>query len=366
MAWATSANGQGRHWKELDLDKVRRAVVGTAFAQTEPATLAALGKKLDRLRLMINSDGTFHPKVILGRQGEKRFAIVGSANFTTAAYTSNTELSVLLEGTIHDAGLQALETYIDEQWRLGTELTDEWLAEYTLTWDAARRNRIVVPQAKLVVGSMTDLEMPWATYVEILRKQEGRKLANGSRISVTGPSPSYSEELRLAQEAFRRESKFEKLTKDERNLLMGIGQSSSGFLGSMRPAGFARGIVGQTPEQVGQVLDRLPLEGPVTLAEAAGLLNELTQLKGIKIGVATRFFAVKRPDLFVSVNNGSNPQLAKLLGGREVTTVKQYIGLLHDVWATEWHRSDRPTDTKEAALWERRAALLDAMLYESV
>jgi len=366
VAWATSAKGQGRHWKELDLSKVRRAVVGTAFAQTEPATLVELGKEPDRLRLMINSDGTFHPKVILGRQGDKRFAIVGSANFTTAAYTNNTELSVLLEGTVHDAGLQALETYIDEQWNHGTELTDEWLAEYTLTWDAARRNRIVVPQAKLEVGSMTDLEMPWETYVEILRKQEGRKLANGSRISVTGPSPSYSEELRLAQVAFRREPKFENLTKDERNLLMGIGRSSSGFLGSMRPAGYARGIVGQTPEQVGLVLDRLPLQGPVTLAEATILLNELTQLKGIKIGVATRFFAVKRPDLFVSVNNGSNPQLAKILGGREVTTVKQYIALLRDVWATEWHQSDKPADKDEALLWQLRAALLDSALYESV
>ena len=366
VAWATSAKGQGRHWKELDLSKVRRAVVGTAFAQTEPATLVELGKEPDRLRLMINSDGTFHPKVILGRQGDKRFAIVGSANFTTAAYTNNTELSVLLEGTVHDAGLQALETYIDEQWNHGTELTDEWLAEYTLTWDAARRKRSVVPQAKLEVGSMTDLEMPWETYVEILRKQEGRKLANGSRISVTGPSPSYSEELRLAQVAFRREPKFENLTKDERNLLMGIGRSSSGFLGSMRPAGYARGIVGQTPEQVGLVLDRLPLQGPVTLAEATILLNELTQLKGIKIGVATRFFAVKRPDLFVSVNNGSNPQLAKILGGREVTTVKQYIALLRDVWATEWHQSDKPADKDEALLWQLRAALLDSALYESV
>ena len=366
VAWATSAKGQGRHWKELDLDKVRRAVVGTAFAQTEPATLVELGKKPDRLRLMINSDGTFHPKVILGRQGDKRFAIVGSANFTTAAYTSNTELSVLLEGRIHDADLLAIETYIDEQWTRGTELTDEWLAEYLLTWKAAKRQRIVVPMAKLEIGSMTDLEMPWETYVEILRKQEGRKLANGSRISVTGPSPSYSEELRLAQAAFRREPKFEKLTKDERNLLMGIGQSSSGFLGSMRPAGFARGIVGQTPEQVGQVLDRLPLEGPVTLSEAAGLLNELTRLKGIKIGVATRFFAVKRPDLFVSVNKGSNPQLAKLLGGREIASVKQYIGLLRDVWSTEWHRAGRPKVNNEVALWERRAALLDATLYESV
>lgn len=366
VAWATSSDGQARHWKALDLGNVRRAVVGTAFAQTEPATLEKLAKKSDRLRLMINSDGTFHPKVIFGRNGDQVRAIVGSANFTTAAYTSNTELSVLLEGTSHDPDLLAIETYIEEQWQRGAELTDEWLAEYVLTWKAAKRQRIVVPRAKLEVGSLIDLEMPWSTYVELIRKQEGRKLGNGTPIRVTGSSPSYMEELHLAQAVFRREPRFENLTRDERNLLMGVGSASSGFLGSMKPAGYARGLVGSEPEKIGKSLDRLPLDGPVTLAEAADLLNELTQLKGVKIGVATRFFAVKRPDLFVSVNNGSNPQLAKLLGGREVTTAQQYIALLGAIWATEWHRSSRPADAQEAALWERRAALLDAALYESV
>ena len=223
-----------------------------------------------------------------------------------------------------------------------------------------------MPRAKLEVGSLIDLEMPWSTYVELIRKQEGRKLGNGTPIRVTGSSPSYMEELHLAQAVFRREPRFENLTRDERNLLMGVGSASSGFLGSMKPAGYARGLVGSEPEKIGKSLDRLPLDGPVMPAEAADLLNELTQHKGVKIGVATRFFAVKRPDLFVSVNNGSNPQLAKLVGGREIKTVKEYIGLLNAVWATEWHRSSRPADAQEAALWERRAALLDAALYESV
>lgn len=366
MAWATSSNGQGRHWKALDLGKIRRAVVGTAFAQSEPAALEELANKPGRLRLMINSDGTFHPKVIFGRTGEQVRAIVGSANFTTAAYTGNTELSILLEGTAQEPELQAIETYIEDHWKRGTDLTADWLAEYVLTWKAAKRQRIVVPRAKLEVGSLTDLEMPWSTYVELIRKQEGRKLANGTSIRVTGASPSYMEELRLAHAVFRREPRFEKLTRDERNILMGVGSASSGFLGSMKPAGYARGLVGSAPEKIGKSLDRLPLDGPVSLTEATTLLNELTQLKGVKIGVATRFFAVKRPDLFVSVNNGSNPQLAKLAGGREIKTVPQYIALLGAVWATEWHRSSRPADAQEVALWERRAALLDAALYESV
>lgn len=366
VAWVNSSAGLGRHWKELDLEKVRRAVVGTAFAQTEPAALLDLNKKAERLRLAINSTGTFHPKVILARRGSKRRALVGSANFTTAAYTSNTELTVLLSGSTHDSELLKIEQFIDSTWAGGVPLDDDWLAAYTLAWKAARRQKIVVPGAKLEISSIADLDMPWAEYVRVIRSQEGRQLANGYRIQVAGAAPSYFEELRLARAAFRREPRFENLTKEERDLMMGIGRASSGLLGSMQPAGYAKGIVNRSPEIIGRVLNRVPLNGHLALSQAADLLDELTQVKGIKIGVATRFFAVKRPDLFVSVNNGSKPQLATLQNGREVRTVPHYIELLDAVWRTEWHRSSRPTDAKEGLLWDRRAALLDAALYESV
>lgn len=366
VAWATSSEGQGRHWKELSLDKVQRAIVGTAFAQTEPAALAELGSKKNCLRLMINSTGTFHPKIILGRKGDKRRAIVGSANFTTAAYTSNTELSMLLRGKSTEPAFKEIEEFIETQWLRGVELDNKWLADYTLTWQKAKLQKIVVPGSKLEVASVTDLDMPWSKYVEIIKGQEGRRLANGYRIRVSGAAPSYFEELRLVSAAFRREPRFANLSKEERDLMMGIGNASSGLLGSMQPAGYAKGIVNQSPGLIGNLLDRLPLDGPVSLSQTADLLGELTQLKGIKIGVATRFFAVKRPDLFVSVNNGSRPQLAMLQGGREVKKLSQYIDLLADVWATEWHRSKRPSEKSEAILWDRRAAILDAALYESV
>lgn len=366
VAWVNSSGGLGRHWKELQLGKVQRAVVGTAFAQTEPSALLALNRKENCLRLKINSTGTFHPKVILGRRGAKRRALVGSANFTTAAYTSNTELTVLLEGSAQEEGFSEIESFIQTTWESGIALNDEWLAAYTLTWLAAKQEKIVVPGAKLEVASIKDLDISWSKFVEVIRNQEGRQLSDGFLIRVTGSAPSYFEELRLVQAALRREPRFENLPKDERDLMMGIGKASSGLLGSMRAAGEAKGIVNRRPAVVGNVLNRLPLEGPVPLALASELLEELTKNKGIAIGVASRFFAVKRPDLFVSVNGGSNPQLAALRGGREVKTVRHYIELLKTIWGTEWHSSPRPTDDGEVELWDRRAALLDAALYESV
>lgn len=363
VAWATSSNGKGRHWEALDLAKVRRAIVGTAFAQTEPAALVALNQKADCLRLMINTTGTFHPKVILAQNGKLRRAIVGSANLTTAAFTNNTELSMLLEGDSSDPAFRKLESFIKKSWCGGVALDDDWLAKYTLAWKEAKRRRVIVPGAPLEATCLTDLDMTWDQYAETIVSQEGRITTTGFRISVSGPSPSYLEELRRAREAFHRQPRFAKMSKDELDLMMGYGKLSSGLLGSMKVARDAKIIVRDTPERIGAVLDRLPVDGAVSLALATHLLGELTQISGIKLAVATRFFALKRPDLFVSVNRGSRAELAKLHGGRPVTTLEHYAKLLIALWDTEWHRAPRPSNSLHAGLWDCRVALLDSAVY---
>lgn len=363
VAWATSSAGKGRHWQALDLGKVRRAVVGTAFAQTEPAALVALNQKVDCLRLMINTTGTFHPKVILARKGRLRRAIVGSANLTTAAYTSNTELSMLLVGDSSDPVFKKLDSFIEENWTSGDKLRDDWLFKYTAVWEQAKRHRVIVPGAPLEATSLTELDIPWDQYVAIIKGQETRMTTTGFRISVSGPAQSYLEELRRAREAFRRQPHFAKMSKDELDLMMGYGKLSSGLLGCMKVAREAKLAIRNTLEHIGSILDRLPLEGAVSLAQATELLAELTKVKGIKLAVATRFFALKRPDLFVSVNNGSREKLAELQEGRPVKTLKQYIKLLSALWDTEWHQAPRPTKKADAALWDCRVALLDAAVY---
>lgn len=95
-AWATAGQGNAAHWKLIDIDKIRRAVIGVEFAQTEPWVLRTLLKD-DRLRVGV-AKGTFHPKVYIGTKGEDVRAIVGSANFTGAAFSSNVELGVIMEG----------------------------------------------------------------------------------------------------------------------------------------------------------------------------------------------------------------------------------------------------------------------------
>lgn len=94
VAWASSGKGKAFNWLALDIEKISRAAVGVAFAGTEPAALLALHEGASCLRIVqFSGNRTYHPKVTVGRRGRGRRAIVGSANLTVGAYTSNQEPS---------------------------------------------------------------------------------------------------------------------------------------------------------------------------------------------------------------------------------------------------------------------------------
>lgn len=361
-AWACSTGGTGRHWKAMNLTKVRRAVIGTSFARTEPAAIVALNGRPDRLKLIIKSDGTFHPKVIVGRKGDLRRAIVGSANFTRGAFTTNTELSIELDGTKTDPELKHIQKFINDRWDDGEVLDDDWLIDYKALWERERKRKVMVPGAPLEITSLTSLEMTWPQYVELIRKQEGR-LTKNFKIKVAAAKESYFWEIGTAAKMFRQAPRFSDLSPDDRTFLMGKGDST-GLLGSMGGAGRAMSLVQKSAEKVGRGLDQLPLDGPVSLALAQKVVTTLTDLPGISVGVASRLMTIKRPDLFISVNSGSEPKLSMARNGVRITDKKHYMLLLNSIWNTEWFRSPRPADAAEAALWNWRVALLDSALYE--
>jgi len=94
-AWVHSAGDTMEAWCALDDAKIRRAVVGVHFGGTEPFALEYFNDAIPgRVRVIEDRGGTFHPKVIVGRCGSKRRAIIGSSNFTPGGFGANTELNV--------------------------------------------------------------------------------------------------------------------------------------------------------------------------------------------------------------------------------------------------------------------------------
>lgn len=358
-AWATASEGNAAHWKFIDVNKIRRAVIGVEFAQTEPWVLRTLLKG-DRLRVGL-AKGTFHPKVYMGTKGGSVRAIVGSANFTGAAFSSNVELGVLMEGRRSDPRMKDLAKFINRQWNMGMQVDEGWIEDYQFSFDN-RPKAPVIPRAKMQVTSVDDLQMPWSRYYRVLQAQENRI----EGIGVFRGRTSYSRELDDTQKVFNTYPRFADVPEAQRRLLMGLPRDSTGLIGSMGAARHAKSLVKKKPAEIGEHLDRIPLEGPVTIELVSDVMHGMTSLHGVKLGVATRLLTVKRPDLFVSVNKGSNPQLAMLLRRRQVTTVPHYLDLLQTVWRLEWHKAPAPRDAHQREAWGRRAALLDAILYEVV
>lgn len=363
-AWASTRAGKAAHWRCIDIEKIGRAVIGTQFAQTEPWALRTLDAKPGRLKVVIGSQGTFHPKFAIGRRGGMVRVLLGSSNFTTGGFDHNRELNVLLEGEDTDKGVRGLLDHFETLWRDAETMEPSWLADYEVAYHKRPDLSGLVPRAALEPQTIDSLERTWDAYVALIRTQDRRYLPSGFRLSLFDETNSYLAEFKRLEAAFARYPRFADMPDDLRKAAIGMGESS-GLLGTMRAAGYAKNVVYDRPEEVGRVLDTLPLQGPVTIDAARQCAEELTAIHGFAIGVASRLLVAKRPDVFVSVNNGSRRALARIFG-RNITTVDHYVDVLKAVWSTSWFRSDRPDDTPGQLIWDRRAAIIDAALYEEV
>lgn len=363
-AWASTSEGRAEHWRRLDVSKITRAVIGTQFAQTEPWVLRELDKVPNRLRVAISSEGTFHPKVTIGRCGKEVRVVLGSSNLTAAGLSTNTELNVLLEAPSSDQEIERLVGFVRAAWAAGEPLDSKWLAEYEVAWKRRPRAAGLVPQSGLELHSVESLDVGWEQYVDLILKQENRKVSSTFRISVLGDGISYLSEFNSVRAAFASNARFQDMSLDERRRTIGMGDAS-GLLGTMQAAGDGKKVVLSHPDRIGRYLDELPIKGEVSETQVAALMDGMTAIKGVSIGVASRLLVAKRPDIFISVNNGSRPALGRIMG-RNITTVRHYIEVLRVLWSMPWFKSLRPLGAKEQIVWDHRVAILDAALYEQV
>ena len=365
-AWAGAKGGKAAHWQALSLDKIGRALIGTQFAQTEPWVLEALEAAPCELKVMLDSEGTFHPKLAIGRRKDGSVRVLmGSSNLTVGGFAKNTELNVLLEADSRNAQIRKVLGFFDECWERGTSLDFDpgWLARYKVAHARRPKPTGIVPMAPWRLEGIASLAKDWHGYVEMILSQVGREISPTFRIAIRGPEPSYEYEFVGAARAFSGGRSFAALSPDELRFVMGMGDSS-GLLGNMSAAGNAKSIVFNHADQVAPWLDGIPLQGDAS-AGLREVLVGMTSIDGIKIGVASRLLVAKRPDVFVSVNNGSRTQLIRVYG-KNIRTVDHYLEFLQSVWAMEWFRSARPDTPDQQFMWDHRAALLDAVLYEAV
>ena len=367
FAWASSSRGNAPHWKAIDLNKVRRAIIGVHFNQTEPEALQAL-MDLGVVRVFVGSDGVFHPKVVVGMKGDTYRVIIGSSNFTNGGYGSNVEVNAVIEGDLASEPIAAIVGFSDKQWNHWKTFKpdDKWLKKYEAAWRARPKppktprpsGQVNLPMAEV------DLDVGFDEFFLLIVSQENRLLADQDTIRVFDDErSSYLQEAEACQAAFAAHPTFAKMPEDSRRLVAGWGDDTSGYFGRMTGAGYFKQMALEDPAAIGKHLDRLPLAGKVTKVLAQEVLEGLLGLNGVGLGVATRLLTVKRPDLFLTVNNANRERLREVMGGSP-TTVGGYIKLHERLWALPWFSAAEPEDEDRRRVWAARVGLLDALLYE--
>jgi len=96
------------------------------------------------LRVVADTGGVFHPKLIVGVKGREARALIGSSNLTLGGFAGNTEVNVLLSGHVDGPELQRLAGFLDDQWSHPRAFApdDVWFDQYERLYE----NRPVPPK----------------------------------------------------------------------------------------------------------------------------------------------------------------------------------------------------------------------------
>ena len=132
-------------------------------------------------------------------------------------------------------------------------------------------------------------------------------------------------------------------------------------------------LLTQAPEALDDALANIPLEGEVTAAHYSLFVNAYknaftTHLPEEKATLcpATRLLAMRRPDVFVALNNTKLDVYAQGLGITKLNNqsfTDYWQELVATIHSTHWYKSEQPSDEAELKLWQNRAILADLFFF---
>jgi len=382
-AWASAHGGHGVTWKLLEphLPKLKRAIIGIHFYQTEPWVLWQLFNET-KLNLGRLPDGTFHPKVYLFENGEQFRALIGSANFTVAAFTNNREASVLICGDKQDPLFMELEGFLTLAVRESSIPSQKDIEHYEEKFKelASCRddlNETVVLGVEPLEETPLDVKLnfSWAQYMEQLRAIDHEKPVFDS----TEWSEKYQKDLpnswistaELCQKLIQEYGSLHKMSDIDRKAYCGTSSHhpeiyDPRWFGNMSGYGFFSQLVIDEPEKLDDALSLIPLTGTVSDKVIERYFDRISKLERTYTAASFRLLAMKRPDLFCSPNGPNREKLSDLLGMKssELKKVDGFIAAHKIIWQTQWFRSQPPISKDELRCWKCRVALLDAICYE--
>ena len=366
------------------IDKFDRMVIGIHGCNTHPECLRAMGQHPARAFIRRNDRAAlFHPKLYVFEHADHYTVIVGSHNMTGGAFGANVELSLQTEFPRNDSTVHTLLAWIKEAAHPGSCVTysTTWITAYEQLYKTAKFKRAEIdaqlenhPNAKEVTARASlPINKTWAQWFDLVQHEKSSTHSLASRLQV----------LEHATTLFRAGT-YAQMNRTDRLRVSGLASKELreqdgvdwNFFGSMKVASALRAgydsVVVEDPGPLSSALELLPSEGLVTERHWTAYWAALRQIDDgrglLGRGTATRLASMRRPDTFVTLNNGNQQKLASLLKTSEVALrdgAAYWKTVIQPIQMTDWYTSPPPAPkgSLESRAWRSRAALLDALVY---
>ncbi|MBI1746876.1 MAG: phospholipase D family protein [Acidobacteria bacterium] len=366
VAWASSGHTVFDLFREHS-SRLTRAVIGTHFYQTHPDVLDAFQESTN-VRFVLQPTGVFHPKLYIFWNASQWEALIGSANLTTGALSTNSEAMILLGGSEDNPSTikDEIVTLIDRYWEMARAINKNDAVAYREIWN---RKQPALRRLNGQYGSSTPTKTPtdssvmsmsWAQYFKAVKADPHHGIEDRCDL------------LSLVRVAFAENPTFASMDLHLRKTIAGLPndlESRWGWFGSMQGAGYYHQAVKDNNKHISQALDQIPLWGTVARQEYERYIDEFVKAfpNGRHgIGIASRLLALKRPDQFVCFDSKNQRGLCADFGiARKGMTYDRYWDeIIERILDTPWWNSIRPSEPQEASVWDGRTAMLDILFYE--
>lgn len=365
VAWASQESGVMEILDE-NLSKVRKMVVGLDLCLTDCLFIENhLSIRAVRY-FTAKHEGIFHPKIYLFYNDEKNWrAIIGSANLTYNGFSVNQEACSIVGDDDNDsiATFHSMIDFVDKLWDCSSKLTAEDIAYYKVKHrEQIKANRTAdIGFKSWLLEKVTIDDMSWDEYItKIYEEDDDNPGAVDNRIKL----------LERAQSLFSSVDNFNSLLYSDRACLAGYkgrfdinpDDIDCFFFGSTtRVTHFKHSIKSKGKES--KAIDVIPLKGQITLSMYE---DYCSFFDGNPIACVTRLLAIKRPDVFVCINNKNKEKLCNDFGITvSKLNLKNYWDLIVSrIQESKWYNDHRVLTGKERSIKLFQVAMLDCIYYE--
>lgn len=366
VAWASSGNSVFDLFQEHS-SRITRAIIGTHFYQTHPDVLDAFQGKTNA-RFVLQPSGVFHPKLYLFRSEDRWEALIGSANLTSGALSTNSEAMLLIGGAGDDptSVRDEIVSLIDRYWEMAKPIKKSEATAYREVWNRKQ------PALRRLTGQYGSSNTEKPLTASSVMSMAWDKYFNAVKVDRHHGFEKRCELLATVARAFAEYRTFASMPLPLRKTIAGLPNDQEtrwGWFGSMQGAGYYHQAVNNNNKHLSKALDEIPLRGMVTRSEYEKYIAEF--LKAFPngrhgVGIASRLLALKRPDQFVCLDSKNQRGLCRDFGiVQSGMSYDRYWGeIIERIIDAPWWNSIRPNNAKEAAVWDGRAAMLDAIFYE--